>query len=74
MVLLRLITLQGMIHNVRIFCKHVKTEENTIADSLSRGLMDTFWKNCPEDMNKYPVEIPSEIWPVSENLVKMKSD
>ena len=35
MVLIRLITLEGLKNNVRIFVKHVKSENNEISDALS---------------------------------------
>ena len=70
LVLLRLITLEGMLHNVRIFSKHVKTEENVLADALSRGQMSRFWENAPISMNRTPVAISDKLWPVQNIWMK----
>ena len=42
MTLIRIITLQMLIDNVRIYARHVKTSLNTRADALSRGRVDKF--------------------------------
>ena len=67
MILIRLLTIQGMKHNVRIFAKYVPTKINGIADSLSRGQWSRFM-NLTRKMNmeKFPTEIPEEIWPIQK--------
>ena len=62
MMLLRIITLQGMTFNVRIFAKHVRSETNVLSDALSRGQMNRFWANTPKSMNAPPTEISDKIW------------
>ena len=42
MTLIRLITLQSLLDNVRIYAKHVKTDQNGRADSLSRNKISKF--------------------------------
>ena len=66
MVLMRLITLQEMKYNLRIRAKHIKSEKNSLADALSRGQMDRFWREAPESMNKERTLVPEEIWPPSK--------
>ena len=69
MVLLRLITLEGLIHNVRIFAKHVTSKDNGKADALSRLEFQRFWKLCDEEgsiMDVRPTSIPSQIWPIEK--------
>ena len=36
MVLIRILVLESMIHNIRIYTKHVRSKLNAIADALSR--------------------------------------
>ena len=65
MVLLRIITLEGMIHNVRIQAKHVRTEKNGKADALSRLDFKRFRKLGP-NMNLQPSPIPECLWPMNK--------
>ena len=62
MVLIRLITLEALVHNVKITAKHVPTEENGKSDALSRLDFKRFWDLAP-DMNPVPTKVPDEIWP-----------
>ena len=69
MVLIRLITLQGLIHNVRIFAKHVGTKDNGKADALSRLQFRRFWEIVEKSgtgMNHLPSTVPEEIWPIQK--------
>ena len=52
MILIRLITLQGLVNNTRVFAKHVKTDENGMADALSRLQFQRFKKLCLEREEK----------------------
>ena len=63
MVLIRMITLQGLLQNVRIYAKHVRSENNSLADALSRLKLSLFHKLGPH-MDTYPEDIPEEIWPL----------
>ena len=65
MVLIHIITLGGLLRNVRILAKHVRTEKNGIADSLSRLNFKKFRKltrdrNFDEEMT----QVPTELWPM----------
>ena len=67
MVLIRIITLLGLNHNVRVMAKHVSTKMNSIADALSRFESARFvklTKNMNFDANM--TEIPQELWPLSK--------
>ena len=66
MILIRIIILKSMTHNVRIFAKHVKTDDNGIADALSRFQMKRFRKLAPWLNNVKMTEIPEEISPISK--------
>ena len=65
MVLLRIITLEGLIHNVKISAKYVNTKANGKSDALSRLDFDRFWKLAPY-MNDMPSQIPQEVWPIEK--------
>ena len=66
MKLVRLLILDNMKSNRRVFVKHVKSKDNVLADSLSRMDMKRFWKNAPESMNRTPDGINNSIWPVEK--------
>ena len=61
MTLIRIITLQGLINNVRIFARHIPTTDNGISDALSRLEMDRFRKLGPH-MNDQPDAILEILW------------
>ena len=58
MVLMRLITLECMIHNVRIFAEHLSSEENLLSDALSRLDLKRFFDNAPDSVDQFPSTIP----------------
>ena len=67
MVLICILVLHGMIHNVRIYAKHVKTKDNSIADSLSRFQQKRFEKLTKDlDFDKDPTKINDAIWPIDK--------
>ena len=69
MVLIRLITLQCMLHNIRLKVKYVKSAENTYADLLSRNRYQDFRK-LSRKYNRYfkgtPTPIPEYLWPMEK--------
>ena len=65
MVLLRLITLECMKCNVRLFALWVDTKTNAKADALSRGDLARFRK-IAKGMNEFPDQVPVSLWPVSK--------
>ena len=68
MVLIRLIVLQGLIHNVRIFAQHVSTKANLLADNLSRMKKQEFFSNAlkTKHVNHDPTPVPAELWPLEK--------
>ena len=66
MVLIRKLTLIGLTYNVRVYAKFVPMKKNILADALSRGLIDEFWKHAPKSMKKQPRLVPEEIWSMSK--------
>ena len=71
MVLLRMLVAEGIIRNVRIFARHVRTNHNGKADALSRLDFKRFWRLAGNMMNEVPSSIPQEIWPMNKLLVNM---
>ena len=65
MVLIRLIVLKSMIHNVRVYAKHVGTKENYLADWLSRDKVKLFKRITKNKFESEPEKIPSELWPMN---------
>ena len=67
MVLIRLIVLEVLKWNARIFAKHVRTNENGIADSLSKLQWCRFRKLTRKmNMSDWSTPISEEIWPMSK--------
>ena len=67
MVLIRLLTVESILQNVRIYARHVGTKDNGKADALSRLDMCRFWKlSAMDSMNEQPTCVPSEIWPIKK--------
>ena len=67
MVLIRIITLKSLECNTRIYAKHVKTDDNKLADALSRMQMTRFDKELKlagKTINNTKSEIPQELWPI----------
>ena len=64
--ILRLIALDEIKFNRRVFMRYVKLAHNILADSLSRMDFQCFWKHAPISMRSCPDEIPTLIWPVEK--------
>ena len=66
MVLVRIIVRECMTWNVRLFAEHVKTNDNFLADAISRFEMDRFYRDARKLGRKYkvfPCTIPTRLWP-----------
>ena len=71
MILIRVIVLQGLIHNVRICAKHVPGILNQISDSLSRNKMLKFYRLTKKmQMDEYPTPVPEDLWPMTKIWLK----
>ena len=66
MKILRLLALDGIKYNRRVFVKYVKSKANTLADTLSRLDYRKFWKHAPTTMKAWPDTIPGHIWPIEK--------
>lgn len=64
---IRLITQVTMFHQVRVFVKYVKSEDNTRADALSRSDFQRFWSESPGTVKSGRIQIPPRIWPIQPN-------
>ena len=74
MKLTRILTLGNIKFNRRIKILYIKSQDNFLADSLSRMDFDRFWKSAPSDMSKLPTKIPDWIWPVNKIWNDQKGD
>ena len=69
MTLIRILTLQSITDNIRVYARHVRTHLNEKADALSRGDLGRFFKVAEQEglkMDNYPAEIPE----VMENALE----
>ena len=69
MYLLRLITLDNLINNHRVFVRFVRSIDNDFADVLSRLQLKCFWEFMKERnmvVDSHPSLIASAVWPVSQ--------
>ena len=69
MVLIRIIVLESMKFNVRIYAEHVKTDDNFLADALSRFQFGRFQKDLDKlgrQVNQEGLCVPNRIWPISK--------
>ena len=64
MYLIRQIILHCLINNVRLYTKHVRSEFNEIADSLSRLQWDRFEK-LTKYRNMTQDSVPQHLWPLA---------
>ena len=58
MVLIRIIVLESLVLNTRVFARYVKLKENEKADALSRLQSKRFW-TVAQNMNTLPSTNPS---------------
>ena len=66
MTLIRILVMKGLIENVRIFCKHVKSKDNLYADQLSRLEIMSFRRDSKRKFEAFPTKIPEAIWPMEK--------
>ena len=64
MVLIRLLVLNSLKYNFRLFARHEKGIDNVGADLLSRNKLHKFWQIYDQNtMDSNPTMIPSKLWP-----------
>ena len=66
MYLLRLVMLDNLKHNRRVFAAYVSSKNNYLLDALSRLNYKKFWSLAPEGTSKYPTMISPSVWPASQ--------
>ena len=66
MVLMRLLIIECLKYNIRLFVEYIRSEKNILADSLSRGNFHKFWENATKGTRKFPEEIPEALWPIEK--------
>ena len=66
MKLIRLLVLEGLKRNMRIYAKHVRTNLNGKADALSRLDLGRFRRLGGSSMNDSPTPVPVELWPMEK--------
>ena len=69
MVLMRLIILESLVWNVRVYAKYVKSKDNELTDALSRMDFQRFRRVGPH-MNIKPDKIPDKLWPMEKIWMK----
>ena len=65
MYLLRLLVLNNLQFNCRVFTRYVRSSKNELADSLSRLKIDKFRRLAPPETKQFPEKTSPKIWPVS---------
>ena len=70
MFLLRMLALNGLQYNRRIFVKYVESAKNDLADSLSRIQLNRFRKLDP-GMKRFPDKISDKLYPPSKAWQKL---
>ena len=70
MKILRIIILQGMIDNVRIFAKFVPGVNNKYSDWLSRDKIALFKRKTGNRFESHKTSAPEQIWPITKVWIK----
>ena len=70
MLLLRLLTLDGLRNNRRLSAKYISTHDNFLADSISRAQWSHFRK-LGLHMDNSPLQITDKIWPIDKIWLKI---
>ena len=65
MKLVRILVLESLIHNVRVYAKYIKSKENTASDLLSRMRIREF-KQLKSSWEREPTALPEELWPINK--------
>ena len=64
--LIRLLLLNGLQYNRRLYARHVEGKKNVLADHLSRLRISKFKRLAPKNTKFYPERINSDIYPSSK--------
>ena len=67
MVLIRIITMESLIHNIKVFGLHLESKKNSIADALSRDQWNRFRRlSKKQGFPNYRLKIPDSLWPMEK--------
>ena len=66
MKLIRLLTLNNLENDRRIFVRHISGKRNVLSDALSRLNLTKFFNLAPANVKKYPENLPERLWPISK--------
>ena len=67
MQLIRIIVLESLVHNVRLYTKYIESEQNEILDALSHLQFARFNRlTARMNMSCKPDDIPCELWPMTK--------
>ena len=66
MKLIRILVLDCIHYNRRLFVQFVPSKQNILADSLSRLNFRRFWHHAPMTMDEHPTDLPDKIWPLGK--------
>ena len=64
--LLKMLALNNLIHNRRVFADYITSKANHLSDKLSRLKIRSFKRDAPLGINPYPDPLPTELWPASK--------
>ena len=65
MVLVRMLVMNNLLYNRKIYVHYIATGKNLLADALSRQKFAIFWKYAPKNTRKQPDKIPAQFLPMS---------
>ena len=66
MILIRMIILESLVRNTRVYARYVSSKDNGLADSLSRLQLDHFYCLADGKMADKSTPILDMIWPISK--------
>ena len=66
MKLIRLLTLNNLKWDRRIFIRHIEGRKNILSDALSRPNLTKFFKYAPKTIHPHPDNISEELWPLTK--------
>ena len=66
MKLIRILALNNLKHDRRVFVRHVTGKKNILSDALSHLKIDKFLRLAPSMVSGYPDKVDASIWPVSK--------
>ena len=66
MYLICMLTLDNLRFNRRVFAQHLTSQQNFLADALSRGRIAKFKKLAPPGTSPSPDKISEKVWPASK--------